>query len=130
MTATFIKAQSASAQVSTNKELNKEQKSFLISSWFESPNESNGNQIVYRKTEYTVIVGKDYFNFPPSKLNFTGPKNFTAEYLKLNQKSDPKPSQAGTWSLKGHTITLDMNGQKNTLTVLSIDADKLVLVTE
>jgi len=104
--------------------LTQQQQGYLLNTWFESPKESQGKNIVYRLTEYTVIVGKDDYIFPPGKVTFTSGNNYTAEYLKLNTTTDPQQTSTGDWKLQNNHILINQNSK---LKLVAIESNKLVL---
>lgn len=103
------------------------QKENLVNTWFESPKESSKNTIVYRLTEYTVIVGQDYFNFQPGKINFKSSNEFVAEFFKTKSLSTPIQNQSGKWKLKGSNLLLTVGDKTETFKILSLEKDKLVI---
>ncbi|MGE0568543.1 MAG: lipocalin family protein [Bacteroidia bacterium] len=123
----FSYAQSGRKASSGKKEISQEQKNFLQNTWFESPKESEGGNIVYRLTEYTVIVGQDFYNFTPGKLILTASGDFSSENLKLNLSQDPHQTDSGTWKLNGNTLILYMGNELRKFPIVSISQDKLVL---
>ena len=130
MTACLTKAQTIDAK--STKELSAEQKGYLINAWYEWPKESNGNILVYHSTEYIMIVGQDFFKFPPGKINFTNTGSFSGENIKVGKTTEPAETTTtgGKWNTSGTNIVLDFGKQKNKLSVVSIEKDKLVLKAE
>jgi len=118
---TKINAQTASNTISSNQVMN---------TWYEWPNESpNATTLVFHLTPYTVIVGKDYFNFDPATLKLAGNNQLMAEFLK-SKNADPVAKELGTWQLNGNKITVTVNNQSRTYKVQSADSSKLVLIIE
>lgn len=125
MTAYFSNAQS-----NETKAISAEQKSYLTTTWYESPKESDGNTLVYRLTEYKMIVGQDFFKAPPGKITFAPTGNFNGENIKVGKTADVADGNSGKWNITGNDLTLDFSGKKNKMTVVSIEKDKLVLKAE
>ncbi len=127
MTACFANAQSTDTK--TTSELSAEQKGFLATTWYEQPKESNGNTVVYRLTEYKLVAGQDFYG-PPTKITLANSGNFNGENIKVGKAAESAESNSGKWKVSGNTITLDFGKQKNKLSIVSIEKDKLVLKAE
>jgi hypothetical protein len=102
----------------------------LQKQWYEWPKEEpNATTLVFHLTEYTVIVGKDYFAFDPSKLNIAGNNQYKAESLKT-KNSDPQTSEKGTWQLTNDKLIFTSDNKSKTYKIQSVDSNKLVLIIE
>lgn len=116
-------------QTAANK-LTSEQKDFLVNTWYESPQESNTNTIVYRLTEYQVIAGKDMSPFPPSKLVINKANTFNGEYIKTKSTVSPAQILSGTWNLDKTNLLLKSGNETNKLSIVSIEKEKLVVLID
>jgi hypothetical protein len=118
---TKINAQTASTTISSSQ---------LMNTWYEWPNESpNSTTLIFHLTPYTVIVGKDFFQFDPATLKLAGNNQFMAEFLK-SKNADPVTKEMGTWQLNSNKLTVNVNNQSRTYKVQSVDSSKLVLIIE
>jgi len=123
----FSSAQNATKAPATG--LSAEQKNYLANTWYESPKESTPDQIVYRLTEYVMVVGLDYYNTPPGKIMLDNANRFKAEYVKACT-SEPSMNTEGKWSLSGNSVVLNFGKQKCKQTILEIEKGKLVLLVK
>jgi len=113
------------AQESVNLTDAKKQK--FIANWYESPKESKGDTLVFRKTKY-VLDANDSKAFAFSVLNFTDLTNFKIEYWRWCTALPY--AYTGSWSATASSLNLDFGQGKcsNTLKVLSIDANSLKVI--
>lgn len=124
------KAQNIVSSQSSIIKLTKEQKGFLVNTWYESPSESSANTIVYRLTEYVVIAGKDMSPFPPSKITINKANTFSGEYIKTSTQTSPLQTLSGNWNLDKNNLLLNAGNQKNKMSILSIEKDKMVVLID
>ncbi len=118
-------SQKITAQTTTSTNLD-----LLQKQWYEWPNEEpNATTLVFHLTEYTVIVGKDYFSFDPGKLLIAGNNQFKAENFKA-KNSDPLTSETGKWQLKNNKLIFTSQNKSRTYKIQSVDSTKLVLIIE
>lgn len=114
-----------------NTSLSNSQKQQLQKVWYESPKESKGDTLVFRKTKYVLDYTVDDPAFAFSLINFTDALNYKIEYWRWCKLSPH--AYEGTYQITNDQVNLNFGQGKcqNQLKVLSLDNELLkVLITE
>jgi len=118
---------SAKAQLSASQTAPNPNQNLLIGNWYESPKESIGDTIVFRKTKYTLQQA-DNPAFAFSELNFIDGLSFRINYWRWCYVNS---SYEGTWSSASNTnINLDFgpNKCKNELKIIELSSSVLKII--
>lgn len=124
MTGSLMKAQK-------NAGLTAQQKTYMLNTWYESPQESKGDTITFRTAKHVNVPGVDVVGFEYSQITFSNATDFNVLYwTKCPQNLN---SASGKWNYtSGSALQLDYIPQnfKNTLSVIELTTNKLKVVVK
>lgn len=112
----------------TTTTLTQVQKNDLLTVWYQSPKESNGDTIVFRKEKYVLDYSVDDPAFAFALIKFTSSSHFEIEYW--NWCHAAPSANSGSWNTDNMLIKLDF-GQgkcKNDLEVLLLNENILKVI--